>query len=94
MNFFLSFFLLFAITVNFAQSTDTKTYPNYKIHYRFATPDPWEDNFWKWDNQDDSYWRKANSTAELSIAIAKEKPAEVFIRLEVNHTGCIPNCRT
>lgn len=86
MNFFLSFFLLFAITVNFAQSTDTKTYPNYKIHYRFATPDPWEDNFWKWDNQDDSYWRKANSTAELSIAIAKEKPAEVFIRLEVNHT--------
>jgi len=27
-----------------------------EIRYRFSAPDPWRDDFWKLENQDDSYW--------------------------------------
>ncbi len=85
-NILLSFFLLTSFSVTNAQKPLKKQVQNYHILYRFATPDPWGDDFWKWDNQDDSYWIPARNTNELLTAIANKKPKEVFIRLIVNHT--------
>ncbi len=59
---------------------------DFKIKYRFSQPDPWGNDFWKYQNQDDSYWQTAKTFNELAIAVKQQKPKEVFIRFKVKHT--------
>lgn len=62
-----------------------------KIRFRFSTPDPWGDDFWQLANHDDNSWRTAKSLAEIATCVKNEKPQEVFLRLEVNHTAATIN---
>jgi len=55
-----------------------------QIRYSFVKPDG--DHFWRFLNHDDSHWRLAKDASEIGIAVAKEKPSEVYVRIEVNHT--------
>lgn len=56
------------------------------VHYRFSTPDPAGDPFWERRNHDDSSWRTAAELAEIGAAVEKEKPADVYLRIDVDHT--------
>lgn len=82
---FISLFTTFVVP---AQTTGVKKKQSgIAIRYRFSIPDPWGEEFWKWENQDDLNWRKASNATDFSAAIKKEKPGEIFIRLEVDHTA-------
>ena len=60
-----------------------------QIRYSFVKPDG--DHFWRFLNHDDSHWRLAKDASEIGIAVAKEKPSEVYVRIEVNHTPATLN---
>jgi hypothetical protein len=84
----LSFYILFSILAVqlFANKTEEAIQ---QIRYSFAQPDG--DEFWRFLNHDDSHWRLAKDASEIGIAVAKEKPAQVFVRIEVNHTPATLN---
>ena len=72
------------ILIPFRGLAEKTNNPVLKICYSFIKPDG--DDFWRVLNHDDSRWRKAHDASEIAAAVAKEKPAEVYVRIEVNHT--------
>lgn len=82
----LTFFLAMSFTSIFANGT-TK-YIN-KITYLFTRPDG--DDAWRYRNHDDAHWKLAKDIADIGVAVALEKPSEVFVRIEVTHSPATLN---
>lgn len=78
-------FLLFSFNMN-AQVVQINE-RNASIHYRFSQPDPWGEDFWKLQNQDDGSWSQISDFKALSTIIQQQHPKEIFIRLNVKHSA-------
>ncbi len=58
--------------------------PKFEVHYLFSLPDG--DDFALLLNHDDKGWH-GGSLEDLALAVKREKPAQVFVRLIVDHTA-------
>ncbi len=83
---FIPIILLFILTYCNNKHSCKKSITNIqKIHYLYCQPDG--DDFWRLMNHDDSGWKEATSLQQLSEAIKKDNPKEVYIRFIVDHSS-------
>jgi xylan 1,4-beta-xylosidase len=58
-----------------------------RVRFLLTTPDGGEDTFWTWVNHDTSGWAGAADLGEVSRIVAARKPAEAWLRIEVDHSA-------
>jgi hypothetical protein len=76
---FLTKIALSQVNVEAAVLSDKNPNFSYKIRYSFERPDG--DNFWRFLSHDDSSWKSAENTTELSNRVNAVNPTSLYLRI-------------